>query len=129
MLRGSDAPVALDKIGDTFSMKMSIPDVGDYEMLNAVADYEHDRRIAWEPRPGDQAAATMSGLEIGAEQGYRWSFELVPDGPDATVVTETFDCSAAPSDIRAAVRNGESWRESMSTSLEKLGELVTPPTT
>jgi uncharacterized protein YndB with AHSA1/START domain len=123
MLRGSDNEVVLKKVGDTFSMKMCISDIGEYEMLNVVVDYELDRRIAWEPRPGDHAAATISGLPIGAEQGYRWIYELVPDGPDGTVVTETFDCSAAPLEIREAVRDGESWLHGMTASLEKLSDL------
>ncbi len=33
------------------------------------------------------------GFAAGALGGQRWSFELTPDGPDATIVTEIFDCS------------------------------------
>jgi uncharacterized protein YndB with AHSA1/START domain len=127
MLRGSDALGVLVNVGDTFLMKMCIPDVGDYTMLNVVVDYELNRRIAWEPRPGDDAAVAIGGLPIGAEQGYRWIFDLVPDGPEGTVVTETFDCSNAPSEIREAVSDGESWLESMSMSLEKLSKLFSQP--
>jgi uncharacterized protein YndB with AHSA1/START domain len=125
MLRGSDSHDVLNKVGDTFLMRMCLPDLGDYKMLNVVVAYELNRRIAWEPRPGDQAAVEIGGLPIGAEQGYRWMFELVPDGPDATVVTESFDCSAAPVEIREAVNDGEEWLEGMALSLAKLSTLCT----
>jgi uncharacterized protein YndB with AHSA1/START domain len=124
MLRGS-SQVVVNKVGDTFSMKMNLPDYGDYEMMNVVVDYELNRRIAWEPRPGDQAAVTIGGLAIGAKQGYRWMFELVPDGLDATVVTECFDCSDAPAEIRDAVSDGESWLDAMTESLMKLDKICT----
>jgi hypothetical protein len=127
MLRGSESPKVLKQVGDTFLMKMCLPDLGDYKMLNVVVALELNRRIAWEPRPGDQAAVEIGGLPIGAEQGYRWMFELVPDGPDATVVTETFDCSAAPLEIREAVRDGRDWLEGMAASLDKLSTLCTQP--
>src|SRR5580692_2973072 len=123
MLRGSETQSVLTGVGDRFLMKMCISDIGDYTMLNVVVDYEVNRRIAWEPRPGDNAAAAIAGLPIGAEQGYRWSFDLVPDGPDATVVIETFDCSTALQEIRDAVSDGESWLEGMSLSLERLSDL------
>jgi hypothetical protein len=33
---------------------------------------------------------------------YWWGNELFPDGPGATVVTETFNCSRSPEDLRKA---------------------------
>jgi hypothetical protein len=99
-------------------MKMRLSDLGGYAIVNVIVEFEPNRRIAWEPRSGDHAAAVMSGLAIGAEQGYRWIFDLVPDGHGGTVVTETFDCSKAPAEIREAVNEGESWLESMSQSLK-----------
>jgi hypothetical protein len=123
MLKGSDSQVVLSKIGDTFMMKMCLPDLGDYEMLNVVVDYELNRRIAWEPRPGDRAAGEIAGLSIGARQGYRWTFQLDANGHDGTVVTESFDCSGAPSVIRDAVNDGESWIVCITESLMKLDKL------
>jgi hypothetical protein len=125
MLQGSDSQTVLNKIGDTFLMKMCLLDLGEYVMVNVVVDFELNRRIAWEPRPGDQAAAAMSGLAIGAKQGYRWIFELEPDDHDGTVVTESFDCSEAPAEIREAVNDGESWLESIAESLTKLDNICT----
>src|ERR1700691_5303953 len=69
MLRGCNSRPLITKVGDSFSMKMCLRDLREYEMLNVVVDYELNRRIAWEPRPGDEAAAVIAGLPIGANQG------------------------------------------------------------
>jgi hypothetical protein len=42
------------------------------------------------------------------------------DGPGTTLVTETFDCTRSPDDLREAVREGEGWRDAMTASLAKL---------
>jgi hypothetical protein len=52
--------------------------------------------------------------------GQRWSFELVPDEPNATIVTEIFDCSAAPAEIREGTGNGQNWIVSMTDTLARL---------
>jgi hypothetical protein len=52
-------------------------------------------------------------------------FELIPDGPDATVVTEIFDCSQVPEDQRADIDNGNIWVEGMHQTLEQLDQLST----
>ena len=51
-----DRPVG-GRVGDTFTMAMYLPALGDYLMLNRVIAFEHDRRISWEPTPGDAVAA------------------------------------------------------------------------
>jgi hypothetical protein len=51
---------------------------------------------------------------------YRWGWELAPDGDGATIVTETFDCTRSPQDLREAVKEGEGWREAMIASLARL---------
>jgi len=43
-----------------------------------------------------------------------------PDGPGATVVTETFDCTRSPLNLREAVEEGEGWRDAMTASLARL---------
>lgn len=61
----------------------------------------------------------------GDRRGHRWSYELTPDGPDATIVTELYDCSRAPEDERAGMENGAVWIEAMADSLERLDKICT----
>jgi hypothetical protein len=49
---------------------------------------------------------------------------LTLDGPDATIVTEIYDCSRAPQDFRQQMSNGSIWIESMEETLERLDEMV-----
>jgi uncharacterized protein YndB with AHSA1/START domain len=125
MLRAAyDQPV-LGRVGDTFTMAMYLPEIGDYLMLNRVIAFEPGRRLAWEPTPGDAVAERTAGLPIGAPQGYSWGFELQPDG-DATVVTEVFDCTEAAQSIRDAVDDGRGWIPAMRLTLERLAARVEP---
>ncbi|MGW0803289.1 hypothetical protein [Nonomuraea sp. NPDC002799] len=115
----SDAVVA--GVGDVFVMRMHVERYGDYEMNNHVVEYEQDRRIGWEPRPGrgHPDAATP-----GTAWGHRWIFDLLPDGAGATVVTEIFDGSRMPEDKRAEVDSGRAWWQTQMTStLERLAGL------
>jgi hypothetical protein len=50
---------------------------------------------------------------------------LTSDGPDATVVTEIFDCSRVPEDQRADIGHGSIWVEGMHRTLERLDRLCT----
>jgi hypothetical protein len=55
----------------------------------------------------------------GGAWGQRWSFELTPDGPDATIVTEIYDCSRAPAEERADMDGGTVWIESITKTKTK----------
>jgi hypothetical protein len=123
MLRHATSDAVLTGIGDVFTMKMYLASLGDYEMRNVVVEFELDRRICWEPTPGDAVSAEAADLAIGTSQGYLWGFELTPEAPGATVVTELFDCSRASDYVRKAVNNGASWIASMTESLERLDEI------
>jgi hypothetical protein len=123
MLRAVQDQPVLGRGGDTFTMAMYLPALGDYLMLNRVIAFEHDRRISWEPTPGDAVAAQNAKLPIGASQGYSWGFELQPDG-DTTIVTEIFDCTEADQSIRDAVQDGQDWVPVMHQTLERLAALV-----
>ncbi len=120
MVRGAVSEAAVSGVGDVFVMKMYYSEHGDYEMNNHVVEYERDRRIGWEPEAGrghpDAAAPD-------ARWGQRWTFDLAPDGPDATIVTEFYDCSRVPADERVAMDGGRIWIDSMTKSLERLDEL------
>jgi hypothetical protein len=127
MLRGALADRPVSGVGDTFTMKMHrLGD--DYLMLNHVVEFESDRRIFWEPAPGDPSRTEGNDpSKVGIAAGYRWGFILAPDGDDATVVTEVFDHGPLPEEL---LRDGATWingantvLESMAASLEKLDEI------
>jgi len=117
MLRGSTSSDPVVKVGDVFEMKMFYEQFGDYVMANHVVEYDVDRRIAWEPERIDVRDDGM--------WHHRWGFELSPDGATATTVTEFYDCTRAPDEGRAAVRNGEAWVKAMAATLELLHRIVT----
>ena len=125
MLRGVVSGTAISAVGDVFVMKMYFPELGDYQMINHVVEYEPGRRIGWEPEAGPGHPNAEPDAERPARWGQRWSFELAPDGPDATIVTEIFDCSRVPEDQRPDIDNGNIWVESMHRTLERLDRLCT----
>jgi hypothetical protein len=120
MLRGAASDSMITGVGDVFVMRMYYSELGDYDMNNHVVEYERDRRIGWEPEAGD----SYPGVEAqGADErrwGHRWSYQLTPDGPAATIVTESYDCSRAPAEERAGIDDGRVWQQSMAATLERL---------
>jgi uncharacterized protein YndB with AHSA1/START domain len=113
------APAArLSRTGEEFLMDMHHERFGDYQMRNEVVEYQVGRRLVWEPKR--VAASPEEQEEIGAPAQYRWGYEFSPDGPGATLVTETFDCTRSPDDLRQAVQEGEGWRDAMTASLARL---------
>jgi hypothetical protein len=119
MLRQARGSSVIRSTGDTFTMSMHNAEMGDYEITNHVVDYQPDRLIGWEPVL-TAASRAQDAADIGEHSGHRWIYELTPDGPQATVVTEIYDCSRAPGWLRNAVRNGDRWVASMTATLEKL---------
>jgi hypothetical protein len=124
MLRGAVTTARIRGVGDVFVMKMYFSELGDYEMNNHVVEYEPDRRVGWEPEAG-RGHPLAGAPGAGDRWGHRWSYELTPDGPDATIVTELYDCSRAPEEERAGMENGAVWIEAMTDSLERLDKLCT----
>jgi hypothetical protein len=127
MLRGADSNRPIDGVGDTFTMKMHR--LGrDYVMVNYVVEFEPDRRIFWEPAPGDVDTAQGDPAKVGIPVGYRWGYTLAPDGADATFVTEVFYYGRFSELLRenGAWINGISpVRESMTATLGRLREIST----
>jgi hypothetical protein len=133
MLRGAVLDSPISDVGDTFTMKMHrLGD--DYLMLNYVVEFEPDRRIFWEPAPGDPSRAEGDDpAKVGIPAGYSWGYILTPDGEDATVVTEVFDCGRVSEEIRQSLlHEGGAWingrnsvSESMAASLERLEKIST----
>ena len=103
MLRGAVLVRPISKVGDTFAVRMHrFGD--DYLMLNYVVEFEPPRRISWEPAPGDPSRAEDNDpSKVGIPAGYRWGYSLVPDGDDATLVTEFFDYGPLPDEL---IRDG-----------------------
>ena len=124
MLRGAVFNRPISGVGDAFSMKMNRQGT-DYLMLNYVVEFEPDRRIFWEPAPGDLAPAGGEPSAVGIPAGYRWGYVLTPDGDDATVVTEVFDYGSAPEELRQRVRDGGEWVEAITASLARLEKICT----
>jgi hypothetical protein len=132
MLRGAVLDRPISDVGDTFTMKMHrLGD--DYLMLNYVVEFEPDRRIFWEPAPGDPSRAEGNDpSKVGIPAGCRWGYILTPDGDDATVVTEVFDHGTVTEEIRQSLlRDGGAWIngnnsmiESMTASLERLAKII-----
>jgi hypothetical protein len=133
MLRGAVLDGPLSEVGDIFTMKMHrLGD--DYLMINYVVEFEPDRRIFWEPAPGDPSRAEGDDpSKVGIAAGYRWGYILIPDGDDATVVTEVFDFGTVTEATRQSLMSdGGTWingnnsiLESMTASLERLERIVT----
>jgi uncharacterized protein YndB with AHSA1/START domain len=123
MVRAATADVALVGVGVVFDMHMHHHEWGDYEMTNLVVAYERDRRIGWEPSPKPSSSPEDQG-DVAESGRYRWSFELEPLGPERTLVTETFDCSRSPQDLRKAVQDGAVWVDAMTATLERLDQLA-----
>ena len=125
MLREGAANDVVTSVGDIFVMKIHNEEFGDYEMNNHVVDYEVDKRIGWAPTRAVGHPEGASALPIDAPAEIVWSFVLRTDGPDATVVTEMYDCTHAPEDLGRILKYGTRWVESMTKSLERLDELCT----
>ena len=121
MLRGAASEGPIRGVGDVFVTRMYYERLGPYEMNNHVVEYEQDRKIGWEPRPG----RGHPDAGTGGSWGHRWSFALAPDGPPATIVTHEYDCSRVPESIRAGMDGGRVWLESMARTLRRLDQLCT----
>lgn len=122
MLRGAATEIPVTGTGDVFVLNMHYRPIGDYQMNNHVVEFEPDRRIGWEPAPGRGHPAEAVP---DVRWGQRWGFELVPDGPDATVVTQRYDCSRVPEDHRAQMAGGQVWLAAMTETLRRLADLAT----
>lgn len=117
MLRGAIDPSPVTALGDVFAMKMHHSEIGNYEMNNTVVEFEHGRVIAWEPSRRDDADAEP--------WHYRWRYELTPSDEGGTVVTESFDYSRSPAELREATKDGTCWIDPMTDTLERLERICT----
>jgi uncharacterized protein YndB with AHSA1/START domain len=104
-------------LGSTFGMSMHMG-IG-YSMVNTVVEFEDNRRIAWQARPGG-----VIGKFVG---GRIWRYELEPvEG--GTRVRESWDISEDHQ--RSFLRRGklpEQTRVNMDRTLDRIEELTAPP--
>lgn len=110
--------VGTDRItgtGDVFTMNMEGAHMGgEYQTENHVVGYEKDKLLAWRTAP--------AGTE---PPGWEWVWELEAQGPDQTLVTQTYDWSRV-TDKELLAKNlfplvGE---DQLEQSLGKVAELV-----
>ncbi len=129
MIRGAVTDRTISGVGETFTMKMHR--LGrDYLMINRVVDFEAERRIFWEPAPGDIETAGGDASRVGVPSGYRWGYILAPESDYVTLVTEVFDCGPEENhwilqkDDGSWINGANSVLRSMAETLEKLEALV-----
>jgi hypothetical protein len=125
LLRGAVTPDVVTRVGDVFVMAMYYSKHGDYEMNNHVVEFEPNRRIAWEPVNGRGHPDGEGSSSPHDRWQQRWIFDLVPDGTNATTVTEIYDCSRASDEVRAILHDGAIWIEAMTKTLERLDHICT----
>ena len=96
MLRGTNHEGSITKVGESFTMKMyRLGD--DYLMINHVVEFDPHKRIFWEPAPGDISRAEGNDpSKIGIPAGYRWGYELTPEGENMTIVTGFLIAALSP---------------------------------
>ncbi|HEY2191554.1 MAG TPA: SRPBCC family protein [Actinomycetospora sp.] len=90
MLRGPEGDAApIGGIGQTFTMNMYAPDLGEYRMINTVVAFLPGARIGWGPRvdPTCSLAEQLGDMDAG---GHTYTYDLKPvDG--GTEVTQTYE--------------------------------------
>jgi hypothetical protein len=124
MLQQAGRDCVISGVGDTFTMSMHNAEMGDYEITNHVVAFRRNRLIGWEPVLS-AASRAEDAADIGERGGHRWIYELTPAGPEATIVTETYDCRRAPEEFQVGMNYGNEWLEAMTGTLEHLEQLCT----
>ncbi|WP_145224760.1 SRPBCC family protein [Rudaeicoccus suwonensis] len=82
-VRSTDKAQRIQQVGDVFTMNMAGDHMGgEYQTDNHVTGYAKDKLLAWQTAP----AGTQP-------PGWEWVWELEPQGPDSTLVTQTYDWS------------------------------------
>ena len=126
MLRSAVENQVISKVGDVFYINMVHWDQGKYVMANHVVEFEQDRRIVWEPVVYSHESPEYQSV-VGAPGLREWGWQLEPLNDDTTRVTEFFEGSRLPEDLRRFISDGEFWRLAMVNSLVNLEELVAGP--
>jgi hypothetical protein len=90
MLRGPEGETGpIGGIGQTFTMNMHHPDLGDYRMINTVMAFLPGARIGWGPRVDPTCSLTerLGDMDAGGHT-YTYDLKAVEGG---TEVTQTYE--------------------------------------
>ncbi|XVX19916.1 SRPBCC family protein [Actinomycetota bacterium] len=114
-IRSDEKTNRIQQGGDVFTMNMSGEHMGgEYQTDNHVTGYAKDKLLAWQTAP--------AGTE---PPGWEWVWELEPQGPDATLVTHTYDWSkVTDKDLLAKVKFPLVEESQLEDTLGKLAESV-----
>lgn len=105
----------IQAVGDVFTMNMEGEHMGgEYKTDNHVTAFAENKMVGWKTAP------------VGTEPpGWEWLWTLEDDGPDATIVTLTYDWSdVTDKELLKKVSFPLVSEEELDGSLFKLGELV-----
>ena len=108
--RGAVTPTVISGAGDVFVMKLYYSEIGEYEMIKHVESSKTNDRLGARSRA--RHPDCHPGSSAPARWGQRWSYQLTPDGPVATFVTQIYDCRRAGAE-RAEIDNGAIWAGDM----------------
>lgn len=82
-VRSDEKTDRITATGQVFRMNMEGPHMGgEYQTDNTVSGYEKDKLVAWKTAPADTEPP-----------GWEWVWGLEAQGPNATLVTLTYDWS------------------------------------
>jgi hypothetical protein len=126
MLRSALDNSVITKVGDVFSIEMVHWHQGNYVMANHVEEFEQDRLLAWQPIVQSHERTEYQS-SVGVPVLRQWGWQLKPLSDDSTRVTEFFEGSRLPEDLRRFIDDGEFWREAMVTSLDNLERILSRP--
>jgi hypothetical protein len=119
-VRGAIDADRITATGQVFRMAMYHPNHPDkdYKIANRVEVFDEPRAIAW--KPGNESPETGE-LTFG---GWIWRYDLEATGPSRTVVTLTYDWSAAPPQVREHLQFPPFGLDHLDNSLQHLSDLV-----
>jgi uncharacterized protein YndB with AHSA1/START domain len=119
-VRGTAASEPLTAAGQIFRMRMYHPrhPDGNYVTANRVQDFDPPSTISWETGYDADDGTVRFG-------GWKWRYDLTPDGTATTTVTLTYDWSAASESTRKRIGFPPFPPEHLPNSLAHLAQLVT----
>ncbi|MDX6284772.1 MAG: hypothetical protein QOG53_257 [Frankiales bacterium] len=103
-------------LGSKFGMHMEFG--GEYDMVNTVIEFEPNRRIAWQARPG--SGRKWRGMFFG---GRIWRYELEP-AESGTRVRESWDITQEKNK-RLVWGYRSKTHKNMERTLERIEQIVT----